>query len=149
MPLLEIDRLRVVTLHALTILTHHGGLEAHLEIAKETSTLTGIMEKYPDDPKSNELAVCVISHSAGAALSNDNVPADVKNAIDAPLVINHITSQLPNERVQRPRRTRQSRSRLYIAHRSLDIVDDHGTSQVMKCVRRERGNERCATDAVV
>ena len=58
MPLLEIDILRVVTLHALTILTHHGGLEAHLEIAKETSTLTGIMEKYPDDPKlTNSLSV--------------------------------------------------------------------------------------------
>lgn len=93
-PLLNIDPLRILTLHAFTTLSHHGGIDVHTELAKETSTFTELMEKYPDDAKTNELIVCTLSHATGSTICEDAVPLHMKSAIDEPLIIKLIVEAM-------------------------------------------------------
>lgn len=73
-PLLDIDDTRHLALRALNTITHHGGAEIRVEIAKSAAILTQLLRQFPDDDKLCELAVSVISHSVSTAYEGDPKP---------------------------------------------------------------------------
>lgn len=76
MPLMDIASTRIVALEALVTITHHGGLDAHLEIAKHSPTLIRLMEEFPNHCRINELAVTTIAHAAGSAIAAEEEDYD-------------------------------------------------------------------------
>ncbi|KAH9926735.1 uncharacterized protein B0H18DRAFT_331328 [Fomitopsis serialis] len=75
MPLLDIPSTRHIGLQALSTVTHHGGVAARQEIAKQTPVLLRLMEEFPDDDKIAELAIVVMCHAIGAVVDiSDEVP---------------------------------------------------------------------------
>ncbi|KAJ7033142.1 hypothetical protein C8F04DRAFT_1105251 [Mycena alexandri] len=75
-PLLDIPSCRHLALRSLTTITHHGGVEIRMEIAKSYRPLVRILKDFSDDPKAVELAIITISHCFIAALCDDGVKID-------------------------------------------------------------------------
>ncbi|KAL4078118.1 hypothetical protein V8B97DRAFT_2102188 [Scleroderma yunnanense] len=74
MPLIERDGSRRLALRALTTVTHHGGVDIRQEIALQTPTLINVLQRYPDDLESGELAMSTLAHAVGAAVCNEQKP---------------------------------------------------------------------------
>ncbi|TFY59068.1 hypothetical protein EVJ58_g6015 [Rhodofomes roseus] len=74
MPLVDMPSTRHIGLQALCNVTHHGGVAARQDIAKQTPVLLRIMEEFPDDEKVAELAIVVMSHAIGAVVGQDDKP---------------------------------------------------------------------------
>ncbi|KAI0765241.1 hypothetical protein C8Q74DRAFT_1205823 [Fomes fomentarius] len=75
LPLLEYDSTRHMALNALTVVTHHGGVNARGEIAKKNGVLLQLIQAYPEDAKVLELATVTMAHATGAVLAVDDVPS--------------------------------------------------------------------------
>ncbi|KAH9848834.1 hypothetical protein C2E23DRAFT_409155 [Lenzites betulinus] len=73
-PLLAFDSTRHVALQALVMVTHHGGLEARQEIARQNGTLVKLIQDFPDDPKIAELVIITVAHATEAVVSCEQVP---------------------------------------------------------------------------
>src|SRR6266567_9431333 len=76
MPLLSIDETRYLALRALGTITHHGGAEIRMEIAKHGNVLTKLIRDFPDDEKVAELGITTLAHSVCAVVEGDNKPAN-------------------------------------------------------------------------
>lgn len=90
MPLMEMRSTRVIGLEALATVTHHGGLDVRIEIAKQSPTLLRVMEEFPDHPKINELAVSSISHSVGSVINEDHLDRPLVRSLDVPAVLKQV-----------------------------------------------------------
>ncbi len=99
-PLLDRDVCRVLVLQALCAITHHGGREVRLGIAKRTPTLVRILEEFPDDALCAELVIVIVGHSATAVVANEN-PPDKKllKAVDVPRLLPLLLFQLKRPNV--------------------------------------------------
>ncbi|OBZ77723.1 hypothetical protein A0H81_02629 [Grifola frondosa] len=73
-PLLDMPLTRHVALRALSTVTHHGGVAARQEIARQNPTLVRLIQELPDDPKVMELATVTMAHATSAVLGNDQPP---------------------------------------------------------------------------
>ncbi|KZT70478.1 hypothetical protein DAEQUDRAFT_667559 [Daedalea quercina L-15889] len=95
MPLLDMPSTRHIGLQALCTVTHHGGVAARQEIARQTPVLLRLLEEFPDDEKVAELVIVVMSHAIGAVVGRDDKP-DTKllEAIDIRAVLKFTTDNL-------------------------------------------------------
>jgi hypothetical protein len=66
MPLLGMPTCRHLALRALASVTHHGGIEARSEIAKQTPVLVRLIQEHADDATVVELAIVTMSHAVDA-----------------------------------------------------------------------------------
>ncbi|KDQ20231.1 hypothetical protein BOTBODRAFT_170229 [Botryobasidium botryosum FD-172 SS1] len=73
-PLLEKPACVYVALQALCSITHMGGREVRLAIAKETPTLLRLLESQPDDVQGAELTITVLSHTVATVVCNEEPP---------------------------------------------------------------------------
>ncbi|TCD65203.1 hypothetical protein EIP91_002989 [Steccherinum ochraceum] len=94
MPLMDMRSTRVVGLETLATVTHHSGLEVHIDIAKHTPTLLRLMEEFPDNARINELAVSTISHAVGSAISADVYNRALVQSLDVPNVLRQVTNAM-------------------------------------------------------
>ncbi|KAF7318261.1 Bin3-type SAM domain-containing protein [Mycena chlorophos] len=70
-PLIEIPSCRNLALQSLTTITHHGGLEVRMELAKTTTRpLLQVIKDFPDDRNAVRLAIITISHCLSACLTD-------------------------------------------------------------------------------
>ncbi|THH28452.1 hypothetical protein EUX98_g5738 [Antrodiella citrinella] len=90
MPLMDMRSTRLIGLETLATVTHHGGLEVRIEIAKHTPTLLRIMDEFPDHPKINELAVSTISHSVGSVINEEHLDKALARKLDVPAVLKQV-----------------------------------------------------------
>uniref|UniRef100_A0A8H7XS32 ARM repeat-containing protein n=1 Tax=Psilocybe cubensis TaxID=181762 RepID=A0A8H7XS32_PSICU len=74
-PLLEIDDTRHLALRCLSTITHHGGSNVRIEIAKYANVLAKLVRNLPDDEKVAELAVSTLAHSITAVTDGFPIPA--------------------------------------------------------------------------
>ena len=83
MPLLEFESTLHLALNALTMVTHHGGLEARQAIARQNKALVKAIHDHPDDPKVAELAIVTMDHATEAFVTAENRPrlADLKEIV--------------------------------------------------------------------
>ncbi|KAJ6532723.1 hypothetical protein DFH09DRAFT_993655 [Mycena vulgaris] len=79
-PLLDIPVCRHLALRALTTVTHHGGLEIRMEIAKWYLDLVRVLKEHLDDPKTIELSIVVLSHCLNATTSEEGMKIDPRFA---------------------------------------------------------------------
>ncbi|TFK49399.1 hypothetical protein OE88DRAFT_1662959 [Heliocybe sulcata] len=94
-PLLYNNTCRHMALRALSTVTHHGGSETRVEIAKKTPALLEIIHENPSDPKVAELAIVVLSHAIGAVLDAETTPdPKIIKTVDFPQVLRTIIAQL-------------------------------------------------------
>ncbi|KAF8217753.1 hypothetical protein K438DRAFT_1656655 [Mycena galopus ATCC 62051] len=95
-PLLDVPSCRNLILRALTTVTHHGGIEIRMEIAKSYRPLLCVMKDFPDDPKAVELSIVTLSHCFVAALCDDGMKLDPRLAksLDLEGVVKAITDAL-------------------------------------------------------
>lgn len=56
------------------MITHHGGINARKEIAKQIPTLIRVMKENPHDPSVIELSVVTMSHAISAVVFTDELP---------------------------------------------------------------------------
>ncbi|KAJ7698629.1 hypothetical protein B0H17DRAFT_1006605 [Mycena rosella] len=76
-PLLDVPECRRLALRSLTTITHHGGIEIRMEIAKSGYLiLLRILQEYPDDPKTVELSIVTLSHCLISTISDEGVKID-------------------------------------------------------------------------
>ncbi|KAH9477955.1 hypothetical protein JR316_0010188 [Psilocybe cubensis] len=75
-PLLEIDDTRHLALHCLSIITHHSGSKARVEIAKNANVLARLIQDLPEDEKVAELAVSTLAHALAAVTGGLPEPTD-------------------------------------------------------------------------
>lgn len=78
MPLLDIRQTRLVGLQALSAVTHHGGSEIRVAIAKHTSKLLQLMEEFPDNEALNEQITVTLSHAVSAVIITEDGPVDAR-----------------------------------------------------------------------
>ena len=80
MPLLEFESTLHLALNALTMVTHHGGLDARQAIARQNKALVKAIHDHPDDPKVAELAIVTMDHATEAFVAAEHRPrlADLK-----------------------------------------------------------------------
>lgn len=76
-PLLDRPVCCHIALQALSSVTHHGGIDVRLQIAKKTSVLLQLLDEQPHDMKAVELTITVLSHSV-ASVTNNEQPPDPK-----------------------------------------------------------------------
>ncbi|KAI1791760.1 hypothetical protein LXA43DRAFT_1181643 [Ganoderma leucocontextum] len=83
MPLLEFDSTLHLALNALSMVTHHGGLEARQAIARRNKTLVKAIHDHPNDPKVAELAIVTMDHATEAFVASEHKPrlADLKDIV--------------------------------------------------------------------
>ena len=74
MPVLDLPSTRHVGLQALCTVTHHGGVVAKQEIARQTPRLLRLVEQFPDDDKVAELVIVVLCHAIGAVVGQEAAP---------------------------------------------------------------------------
>ncbi|RDX49823.1 hypothetical protein OH76DRAFT_1482910 [Lentinus brumalis] len=75
-PLLDLDSTRHVALNALVMVTHHGGEQSRVQIARQLNrTLVKLVEDLPDDPKAVELAISTMDHATEAVIANEDPPS--------------------------------------------------------------------------
>lgn len=74
LPLLDMPTCIHLALHALTNITHHGGVEARTEIARETPILVDLIRKHPEDDRIAEYCITIMSHSIDAITGNSEHP---------------------------------------------------------------------------
>lgn len=99
-PLLERDACRQLVLQALSVITHHGGIDVRVEIAKRTPAFMRILEEFPDDATCAELAVVIMGHSTIAVVGNETSPdKKLLEAIDLPRLLPLLVSQLKRPNV--------------------------------------------------
>ncbi|KAF8180414.1 hypothetical protein BJ912DRAFT_981245 [Pholiota molesta] len=77
-PLLNIDETRHLALRALSTITHHGGANIRIEIAKNGNVLSKLLRDLPDDEKVADLGVTVLAHCISAVVEGDEKPAHSK-----------------------------------------------------------------------
>ncbi|KAJ6491306.1 hypothetical protein C8R47DRAFT_976831 [Mycena vitilis] len=75
-PLLDVPLCRSVALPALTTCTHHGGLEARMEIAKSYQPLLRLLQEFPEDPEIVDPCITILSHSLIATMGDDGTKLD-------------------------------------------------------------------------
>ncbi|KAJ7484420.1 hypothetical protein FB451DRAFT_1232475 [Mycena latifolia] len=95
-PLLDVPTCRHLALRALTTVTHHGGINIRMAIAKWYLDLLRIMKQFPDDPKTLELSIVTLSHCLISTLSEDGVKIDHKlgESLDLEDVLEIVTEAL-------------------------------------------------------
>ncbi|TFK49395.1 hypothetical protein OE88DRAFT_1737014 [Heliocybe sulcata] len=94
-PLLYNDTCRQMALRALSTVTHHGGLETRIEIAKKTPALLEILQEHNNDPKVAELCVVIMCHAIGAVIDVEEVPdPKVVKTIDFPQVLRTVVAEV-------------------------------------------------------
>ncbi|KAI0697339.1 hypothetical protein C8T65DRAFT_755476 [Cerioporus squamosus] len=77
-PLLDLDLTRHLALNALVMVTHHGGEQSRVEIARQLNkTLVKLVQDFPDDPKAVELAIVTMDHATEAVIGNEVPPSPV------------------------------------------------------------------------
>ncbi len=77
-PLLDLDSTRHVALNALVMVTHHGGEQSRVQIARQLNkTLVKLVQDLPDDPKAVELAISTMDHATEAVIANEDPPSVV------------------------------------------------------------------------
>ncbi len=77
-PLLDLDSTRHLALNALVMITHHGGEQARVEIARQLNkTLVKLVQDFPDDPKAVEFAIVTMDHATEAVIGNEHPPSPV------------------------------------------------------------------------
>ncbi|PIL28173.1 hypothetical protein GSI_09710 [Ganoderma sinense ZZ0214-1] len=88
MPLVEFESTLHLALNALTMVTHHGGLEARQAIARRNRTLVKAIHDHPDDPKVAELAIITMDHATEAFIACEHKPrvADLKDIVIQPVL---------------------------------------------------------------
>jgi hypothetical protein len=64
--------------HSLTNVTHHGGVDVRIELAKVTPGLTRVLESYPDDIVTAEHIITTISHSLGSVMTGEDTATSIK-----------------------------------------------------------------------
>ncbi|KAI0748734.1 hypothetical protein C8Q80DRAFT_1173343 [Daedaleopsis nitida] len=77
MPLLELDSTRYLALNALTMVTHHGGIEARQEIARQNRTLIRLFQDYPDDLQIADGVIATLTHATAAVVGSEDTPPRV------------------------------------------------------------------------
>lgn len=89
MPLLDMPACLHLGLRALSNVTHHGGIEARTDIARQTPVLIKLMKDNPDDAKIAELAIVTLSHAIGAVTgSSEDAPnMELVEALNIPSVL--------------------------------------------------------------
>ncbi|TDL19575.1 hypothetical protein BD410DRAFT_900101 [Rickenella mellea] len=94
-PLLDRPSCCYVVLEALCNVTHHGGAEVRLAIAKKASPLIRLLEEQPNNTETCELAIVVLSH-VGLAVVNNEAPPDpkLKKALEIPALLRVMVDQL-------------------------------------------------------
>ncbi|KAJ7054434.1 hypothetical protein C8F01DRAFT_1163333 [Mycena amicta] len=86
LPLIDLPSCRNLALQSLTTITHHGGLDVRIELAKNcTRPLLQVMKDFPEDQRSVKQAIITISHCVTAALSEDGVKKDPRLGKSLPL----------------------------------------------------------------
>ncbi|KAJ7636952.1 hypothetical protein FB45DRAFT_977452 [Roridomyces roridus] len=75
-PLVDEPSCRHLALRALTTVTHHGGLEVRVAIAKHYPVLLRVLKDLPDDERAVELSVITLSHCLTAAFSDEGKQVD-------------------------------------------------------------------------
>ncbi|TDL19576.1 hypothetical protein BD410DRAFT_751998 [Rickenella mellea] len=84
-PLLDRPSCCRVVLRALCNVTHSGGRDVRIAIARKASTLTRLLEEQPNDPIISELSMVVLSHAARSAITDDQPPdAKLRRVLDIP-----------------------------------------------------------------
>ena len=78
LPLLDMPTCIHLALRALTNVTHHGGAEAHAEIARKTPILVDLIRKHPEDGRVAEYCITVMSHSLNAVTGNSETPPNTQ-----------------------------------------------------------------------
>lgn len=80
---------RHLALRALTSVTHHGGIEARSEIAKQTPVLVRLIQEHADDATVVELAIVTMSHAVNAVTGNSEEQPNTKllKALDMPNIL--------------------------------------------------------------
>ncbi|KAH8101844.1 hypothetical protein BXZ70DRAFT_80136 [Cristinia sonorae] len=116
MPLMDLRSTRLVGLEALATVTHHGGLDVRIEIAKHTPTLLRLLEEFPDNAKINELAVTTVSHSVGSVVNEEHLDTAFVRTLEVSNVLRRVL-----EAMRRPNAT--------------VILVDHGISLITSCTR--------------
>lgn len=89
-PLLDIRSTRLITMQALSTITHHGISETQRSLAQHTATFLRLMDEFPENIKLKELTISVVSHSISAVLSEDNVDAQTLRKLNMPSVFRHM-----------------------------------------------------------
>ncbi|KAJ7150977.1 hypothetical protein C8R43DRAFT_1005813 [Mycena crocata] len=95
-PLLDEPQCRHLALRALTTVTHHGGVEIRLEIARSYQVLVRLLREFPDDPKTVELATVTLSHCLISTISDEGMRLDPQFApsLDLQDVVKMVTDTL-------------------------------------------------------
>ncbi|KAF8067865.1 hypothetical protein FPV67DRAFT_1562105 [Lyophyllum atratum] len=76
LPLLNSEATRYMALRALGTITHHGGTSIRTDIARQTTTtLTKLIDQFPDDQTIAELVITVLSHSISGVVEGER-PSD-------------------------------------------------------------------------
>ncbi|CAK5268828.1 unnamed protein product [Mycena citricolor] len=102
--LIEIPSCRHLALRALSTVTHHGGVEVRLKIAKESSAiLLKTMADLPDDGQAVSLAVATLSHCILAAVDEPGEEKDLDLIKRLPLrdivlTVTHALRRHPRDR---------------------------------------------------
>ncbi|EPQ53631.1 hypothetical protein GLOTRDRAFT_63247 [Gloeophyllum trabeum ATCC 11539] len=98
-PLLYVPACRHLALRALSTVTHHGGVESRIEIAKKTPALLEVIHENPDDAKVAELCLVVMCHSIAAVVAVEQKPdPKILKTIDIPQVLRTTVGELRNPR---------------------------------------------------
>ena len=89
MPLLDLRKTRVVGLQALSAITHHGGGEIRVAIAKYTPKLLQLMDEFPDNEALNEQIIVTLTHAVSAVIVPDDEKLDTQaiRRLDIPNVL--------------------------------------------------------------
>ncbi|KAJ7931223.1 hypothetical protein B0H13DRAFT_2247669 [Mycena leptocephala] len=95
-PLLDIPSCRHLALRALTTVTHHGGIEIRMAIAKSYLPLLRLLKDFSEDPKTVELSIVTLSHCLIATLCEDGMKIDAAfgKSLDLQDVVKTVTDAL-------------------------------------------------------
>ncbi|KAJ7098295.1 hypothetical protein C8R44DRAFT_811280 [Mycena epipterygia] len=95
-PLLDVPSCRHLALRALTTVTHHGGVEIRLDIAKSYLVLVRLLKEFPDDPKTVELSIVTLSHCLMSTISDEGMKIDPRfgESLDLQEVLKIVTETL-------------------------------------------------------
>ncbi|KAH9477960.1 hypothetical protein JR316_0010193 [Psilocybe cubensis] len=91
LPLLREDETRHLALHVLDTITHHGGIEVRLEVARHTNTIAKLIDDLPDDEVVSISGVAILAHATVTLLDGDDCPhPKILKTIDMTIVIKSV-----------------------------------------------------------
>lgn len=93
---MDVPSCRHLALRALTTVTHHGGVEIRLDIAKSYLVLVRLLKEFPDDPKTVELSIVTLSHCLMSTISDEGMKIDPRlgESLDLQEVLKIVTETL-------------------------------------------------------